>query len=77
MIKIGETFVARKSYPFIERGKKTEDFSYDIKTGEKVMVQSKSGDLYKLINLSLGEDNAWVMIPEEDVIKLRRKGETK
>lgn len=77
MINIGEAFVARKSYPFIERGRKTEDFSYDIKTGEKVLIQSKDGNLYKLVNLSLEEDNAWVMVPEEDVLKLQRKGETK
>jgi hypothetical protein len=72
--KLGVEFVARTSYPFLRRGEatKSEDFSYDIRTGERIKIDSYKDGRYKLINLSLGIEQAWVEVTEEELIKIKR-----
>jgi hypothetical protein len=73
----GRSFIARKSYPFLERGdsQKGNNYPYDIRTGEKIMVtgfDEKSGK-YTLHNVAISAQHAWVRVSEEDLLRLQRK----
>jgi hypothetical protein len=75
---IGKKFNARKNYPFVERrGKRSEEQMeseiIDIKYGEKILVSDYDADnsRYKLINLELENESAWVTVTEEELLKLK------
>lgn len=78
--KIGKEFVARKSFPKIERGGKTkdEDFSYDVQVGEKIVIKDFNGKHYTLWNISLDKSGlAWFKVNQEELDYLLRKCNTR
>lgn len=79
---VGYEFVARKSYPFLERGEARridEEFSYDIKTGEyiRIIEVDETNQLYTLLNLTLQSNHAWVKLTKDELDRLQRKGDTR
>jgi hypothetical protein len=78
---VGKTYTARKAYPFLSRGNAkavthSGDFSYDITTGEKFKITEyyEESGTYKLVNLSIG---AWVIVTQDELDRILRRGETK